>query len=211
MPGGWRRHPPGIRDIMPARDEERDAEAEQDAHDGRDETVLEHRDRQFADLLQELRVMQTGVQVLFAFLLGVPFTQRFTILSSSDRLLYFGVLLTSAAAVLFLLAPGAWHRALFAQGDKAFVVRVSHHMAIAGLACVGVSVLGVVALIATVLYPGWPAAIVVGAATVLYVLLWGVAPIARRRRVRAGRAGDDADGGYARGDRAASGEGSSGR
>lgn len=156
----------------------------QDAHDGRDETVLEHRDRQFEDLLQELRVMQTGVQVLFAFLLGVPFTQRFGTLGPGDRLLYFGVLLTSAAAVLFLLAPGAWHRALFEQGDKAHLVQVSHRFAIAGLVCVGVSVVGVVALIATLLYPGWPAAIVVGVAAMLFVVTWGAAPLARRRQVR---------------------------
>ncbi|UTI63710.1 DUF6328 family protein [Paraconexibacter antarcticus] len=162
------------------------ADTEEGAHDGRDETVLEQRDRQFDDLLQELRVMQTGVQVLFAFLLGVPFTQRFTSLGSGDRLLYFGVLLTAAAAVCFLLAPGAWHRALFAQGDKAHLVEVSNRLAIAGLVCVGVAVLGVVALIATVIYPGWPAVIVVTAAAVLFLATWGVAPLARRRRVRAG-------------------------
>jgi high-affinity Fe2+/Pb2+ permease len=155
---------------------------------GRDETELERRDRQFQDLLQELRVMQTGVQVLFALLLGVPFTQRFSTLDSRQRLLYFVVLLAAAAAILCLLAPGAWHRALFSRGDKAHVVEVSHRFAILGLAFVAVAVCGVVTLIATVLYPGAPAAVVAGGTALAFTAAWLVFPVARRRRVRDRRA-----------------------
>ena len=87
------------------------------AHDGRNETELERRDRQFGELLQELRVVQTGVQVLFAFLLGVPFASRFTTLDSGQRLLYFVALILSGLSVILLLAPTA-HRCL-ASGTAA--------------------------------------------------------------------------------------------
>jgi hypothetical protein len=160
-----------------------DTTDQQAAGSGRDETELERRDRQFDDLLQELRVAQTGVQVLFAFLLGVPFTQRFTMLDRDQRLLYLVVLLASAAAILCLLAPGAWHRALFARGDKAHLVRVSHHFAIFGLFFVALAVCGVVTLIATVLYPGWPAAVIAAGGGVLFTLAWFALPVARRLRL----------------------------
>jgi hypothetical protein len=154
------------------------------AGNGRDESQLERLDRQLDELLQELRVMQTGVQVLFAFLLGVPFTQRFTRLDDSQRLLYFFTLLAAGAAVLFLLAPGAWHRALFAQGDKAHVVAMSHRFAIVGLAFVALATCGTVALIATVLYPGDPATIVAVGSAVAFLLLWAILPLRRRAQVR---------------------------
>lgn len=127
--------------------------------------------------------MQTGVQVLFAFLLGVPFTQRFSVLDDLQRLLYFVVLLAAAGAILCLLAPGAWHRALFARGDKAHLVQVSHHFAIAGLVFVAIAVWGVVTLIATVLYPGGPAAVVAAVVAVAFTTVWLLLPWARRRRV----------------------------
>ncbi|WP_354701768.1 hypothetical protein DSM112329_02098 [Paraconexibacter sp. AEG42_29] len=150
------------------------------ARDGRDESQLERLDRQFDNLLQELRVMQTGVQVLFAFLLGVPFTNRFTTLDDGQRLLFFSTLLAAGVAVLFLLAPGAWHRALFGQDDKAYVVMVSHRLTIVGLTFVGVSICGVIALIATVMYPGAVAAVVPGVCVALYLLVWCVLPLRRR-------------------------------
>jgi hypothetical protein len=128
--------------------------------------------------------MQTGVQVLFAFLLGVPFTQRFTILDKDQRLLFFLTLLSAGAAVLFLLAPGAWHRVLFAQGDKAHVVEMSHRFSMVGMFFVALSVCGVIVLIATVLYPGDPATLVAIGSLLSFVSLWAVLPLLRRRRVR---------------------------
>jgi hypothetical protein len=157
---------------------------EQGPHPSRDETALERRDRQLNELLQELRVMQTGVQVLFAFLLGVPFTQRFTILDEDQRLLFFLTLLAAGAAVLFLLAPGAWHRVLFAQDDKAHVVEMSHRFAMLGMFFVALSVCGVIVLIATVLYPGDPAVAVAAVSILAFLTLWAVLPLLRRRKVR---------------------------
>lgn len=150
------------------------------AHDGRNETELERRDRQFGELLQELRVVQTGVQVLFAFLLGVPFTTRFTTLDSGQRLLYYAALILSGLSVILLLAPTAWHRMIFALGDKPHLIMVSQRLAIAGAACVGLAVIAVVALISTVLYPGVVAVVTTAALALATVLLWVVLPLRRR-------------------------------
>jgi len=146
----------------------------------RDETQPERADRQLSELLQELRVVQTGVQVLFAFLLGVPFTQRFESLSQFDRGLYFATLLLSAAAILLLVAPTAWHRWLFELGDKSHLVSVAHRLAAAGLACVGLAVTAVVALVADVLYSALATAISAGVVGVACTLLWLLLPLRRR-------------------------------
>lgn len=156
---------------------------------GRDESDKERRDRQLDELLQELRVMQTGVQVLFAFLLTLPFTQRYSILDHDQRTLYFTTLLAAGAAVLFLLAPGAWHRALFAQDDKAHLVRVSHHLAIVGLGFVGLATCGVIGLIATVMYPGTTALLVAAGAAAAFLLVWVILPLRRRLGLRHGSRG----------------------
>ena len=148
--------------------------------DGRHETELEAVDRQLDELLQEMRVVQTGVQVLFAFLLSVPFTQRFDTTSHAQQELYFATLLLAGAAVILLLAPTAWHRWLFRQHDKRHLVGVSHWFAAAGLVCVGLAVIGVVALIASFLFPGTTAVVATTALTALLILLWGVVPAARR-------------------------------
>ncbi len=150
------------------------------AHDGRNETELERRDRQFGELLQELRVVQTGVQVLFAFLLGVPFASRFTTLDSGQRLLYFVALILSGLSVILLLAPTAWHRLLFTLGDKPHLITVSQRLAIAGTACVGLAVIAVVALISSVLYPGAVAIATTAVVFLATVLLWVVLPLRRR-------------------------------
>jgi hypothetical protein len=84
----------------------------------RNETVLERCDRQLAELMQEIRVAQTGVQVLFGFLLTVPFTNRFGSVGADARVLYFATLVTAGAAAMLLIAPGSQHRVLFRCGDS---------------------------------------------------------------------------------------------
>src|SRR4051794_41201625 len=93
---------------------------------GRPETEEERADRNLSDLLQELRVALPGVQVLFAFLLTVPFTNRFEDLSDFDQKLYFGVLISVALATVLLVAPTAGHRILFRQQQKQYVVTVAN-------------------------------------------------------------------------------------
>src|SRR3982750_1921241 len=92
------------------------------AESGRPESEEERADRNLSDLLQELRVALPGVQVLFAFLLTVPFTQRFEELSSFEEKLYFAVLITVALATVMLAAPTAGHRILFRRQQKEFIV-----------------------------------------------------------------------------------------
>src|SRR3954453_12635811 len=90
----------------------------------RNETPLERHDRHLAELLQEVRVAQTGVQVLFGFLLTVPFTNRFGTLTGGERALYFATLASAGAAAMLLITPSSQHRVLFRCGDKGYVVRM---------------------------------------------------------------------------------------
>src|SRR3954447_16438044 len=101
--------------------------------DGRSETALERCDRNLVELLQEVRVAQTGVQILFAFLLTVPFTARFEQLTGAQEALYFVTLPAAAAAALLLIAPTSYHRIFFRLGDKEHLVRTANRLTMLGL------------------------------------------------------------------------------
>jgi hypothetical protein len=135
-----------------------------------------------AELLQETRVAQTGTQILFAFLLGVPFTQRFAQVTSFQRSVYYGTLLAAALASAFLIAPSAYHRLLFRQRERPFVIRASNRLIIVGLTFVALAMSGVILLITDLLYSETTTAIVTAAAVGLFVLLWYVVPLMRRVR-----------------------------
>src|SRR3954467_12251397 len=120
--------------------------------DGRDETPLERCDRNLVELLQEVRVVQTGVQVLFAFLLTAPLAARFPQLSDFQRLTYFATLLAAGAAAILLIAPTAYHRILFRLGDKEHLVVVANRFTLAGLTCVALSMTGALMLVADLLF-----------------------------------------------------------
>ena len=135
-----------------------------------------------AELLQEVRVAQTGTQILFAFLLGVPFTQRFGDVTSFQQTVYFGTLLAAAVASAFLIAPSAYHRILFRQKEKQFVIETSNVLIIVGLAFVALAMSGVILLITDLLYNETTTAIVTAAIVFLFVVLWYVVPITRRIR-----------------------------
>src|SRR4051794_21155547 len=107
------------------------------ARPGRNETELERVDRNLVELLQEVRVVQTGVQVLFAFLLMAPLTPGFAHLGSASRIEYFVTLSLAGAAAVLLIAPTAFHRVLFRCGDKEYLVTTANRLTIAGLAAVG--------------------------------------------------------------------------
>jgi hypothetical protein len=147
----------------------------------RNETTLERADRHLAELLQEVRVAQTGVQVLFGFLLTVPFTARFGSLAAGQRALYFGTLAAAGAAAMLLIAPSAQHRILFRCGDKEHIVRMANRYAIAGLACVALAMVGALIFVADVVL-GSPAAGAVGTiAAGGAVWCWYAQPMFRRR------------------------------
>ena len=147
-----------------------------------EESTQEKGHRQLTELLQELRVALPGVQVLFAFLLTVPFTQGWARVTPFQQDLYYAALLSSAAASAFLIAPSAIHRLDFQQGDKPRIVAVSNVLTIIGLTFLALAIIGVVCLITDVLYGG---ATVVGftvGVAVLFAVLWYTIPLVMRSR-----------------------------
>jgi hypothetical protein len=142
-----------------------------------DET--ERRDRQMIELLNELRVALPGVQILFAFLLTVPFSVRFTKLTGFQRTDYYVTLLATTVSAACLIAPSAAHRLRFHKRDRSWLVESANAMAIGGLVSLTVATTGAVTLISDILYDGiavWIAAI--GVAAVL-TGLWFVRPLLR--------------------------------
>jgi predicted membrane channel-forming protein YqfA (hemolysin III family) len=149
----------------------------------RNETELERCDRNLAELLQEVRVVQTGVQVLFGFLLAIVFQNRFKNITTFQKVDYLVTLLAAVAAAVLLMAPTAYHRALFRLGDKAHLVRVANRLTIIGLGAVGVSMIGVVLLICDTIFSS---TITVAATTLAAggcALAWFVLPLMRRRAI----------------------------
>ncbi|HEY0537706.1 MAG TPA: DUF6328 family protein [Actinoallomurus sp.] len=153
-----------------------------DSTDGdRDETGLERWDRNFIELLQELRVAQTGVQILFAFLLTLPFTNQFGDISSLDKAVYVITLVASATATALLIAPVSDHRQVFREGHKPQLVRTASMLAQAGLAALLVAMIGAVFLVLDVVAGlGWAVGLGV-AITLLFLALWYVLPKVIRR------------------------------
>jgi hypothetical protein len=147
----------------------------------RNETALQRCDRHLAELMQEVRVAQTGVQVLFGFLLMVPFSARFGEVSAGQRHLYFATLAAAGAAALLLIAPGSHHRILFRCGDKEHIVRMANRYAIAGLVCVALAMVGAMLFIADVVL-GSPASGAFGAVAAMGALwCWYLQPLRRRQ------------------------------
>jgi hypothetical protein len=147
----------------------------------RDETEAERVDRNFNELLGELRIALPGVQVLFAFLLTVPFAQGFTGLSQFERDLYLVVLLLTALSSALLIAPTAYHRVLFRKGYKPEILFFANRAAMAGLAVLALAMCGAIFLIAHVIF-GEVAAIVVAIVSgLVFAALWYVIPWARGR------------------------------
>ena len=139
-------------------------------------------DRELIELLNELRVALPGVQVLFAFLLVVPFQQRFTTVTQFQKTTYFVGLLCSAAATILLIAPSANHRILFRAREKAQLMRMANALTIVGLAFLAAAVVCVVVLITDYLY-GTETTAVVGVLTGLgFAVLWYLVPLTRRLR-----------------------------
>ena len=146
----------------------------------RDDEENERLDRELMELVNELRVALTGVQILFAFLLTVPFTQRFAKVTEFQRHLFFVTLLAAAVAVVLLIAPTARHRLLFRQHDKERIVVSSNRYAIAGLATLAAAMTGAVMLITDLLFHKTMVTWVTAILATLFVLLWFVVPAVRR-------------------------------
>jgi hypothetical protein len=153
----------------------------------RDETDTERLDRNLIELLQEVRVVQTGVQVLFAFLLTVPFSSRFDDITDFQRGAYFAALVGAATASVLLIAPTAVHRILFRLGQKEYMVEVSNRLALGGLVSTAVAMIAVMLLVSDVMF-GAAAGLAVGVVTAIaFVVVWAALPLRRRRAVLARR------------------------
>jgi len=150
--------------------------------EGRAERPLERADRNMVEMLQELRVAQTGVQILFAFLLSLSFTERFTRIDEFQRWTYVVTLLLTSLTTGLLVAPAAIHRMLFGKGVKAATVRISHRLFVIGLAALSLTLTGAVLLVLDVavgrVFAWWSAAVIL----VVLVGLWFVLPLPVRTR-----------------------------
>ena len=141
-------------------------------------------DRELIELLNELRVALPGVQVLFAFLLTVPFSQRFGSVTTPQRGVYFISVLATAAATVLFIAPTAYHRLRWRDRDKEQMLQSANRMAIAGTLFLAVSITAVVYVITSILF-GTPTALAVaGGVAVLVAWLWYALPLSRRARDR---------------------------
>jgi hypothetical protein len=152
---------------------------------GRDESEGERLDRNLGELLQELRVALPGVQVLFAFLLAVPFQQGFTKITSFQRDVYFATLLLTAISAVLLISPSAYHRLTFRYQQKRQLVFYSNRFAIVGLGFLALAMTGAIMLITDVLF-GTTATVVTSAAAVaVFAFFWFALPLKRRITLRA--------------------------
>jgi hypothetical protein len=145
------------------------------------ETSAERDDRNLIELLQELRVGGLGVQVLFGFLLALPFTTKFVDLNHAQRGLYIAALLLAATAIALLLAPVAYHRLVFRMHRKEQLVKDANTLAILGLAAVGLAISACVLLVVSYVARGLPTVIIAVFTVCLFAVLWFVLPLGRRR------------------------------
>lgn len=156
-----------------------------DRRDGRDETANERADRNWDELLQELRVMQTGTQILTGFLLAVAFQPRFTDMDELQRDVYVVLVALAAVATILALAPVGMHRALFGSRRKPDLVRVAARIVKIDLAVIGALTIGVTTLIVDFTVDRTAGVIALVASLILVIALWLALPqVLRRGRSR---------------------------
>ena len=140
--------------------------------------------RNVNELLQELRVAQAGVQILFGFLLSIAFTEKYAATGLYIRVTHLVTVLCAAIAVAFLTAPAAWHRVMFRKGRREDVVESGNTFALIGLAFLAIAMTGTVLLLAEVIIGGWPSMVVGGLAFIIFAGLWFVWPFASSKRAQ---------------------------
>ncbi len=151
---------------------------------GRSETEAERDDRNLIELLQELRIAGLGVQVLFGFLLSLPFTNRFRTLDTSQRHLYVATLLLAALATALLTAPVAFHRWVFRRHEKSRLLKFSNCVALLGLGSVALAIAGAVLLVLTVVLSGIAVPLIAALTVGVFAALWFIVPLVDRIRDR---------------------------
>lgn len=143
----------------------------------RSETRTERLDRNWSSLLQELRVVQTGVQLLTGFLLTLPFQQRFDVLDDGMRVVYLATVACSVASTVLLIAPVGMHRVLFRQHRLDALVSAAHRMAYAGLLLLGLVMAGTTTVIFDAVVGGTAGVVAGAAALAAFGALWIVVPV----------------------------------
>jgi hypothetical protein len=147
---------------------------------GRDESEAERLDRNLAELLQELRVALPGVQVLFAFLLAVPFQQNFTKINGFEKNVYFATLLCTAMSAILLIAPSSYHRMTFRLQQKRELIFLANRFTIIGLAFLALAMTGAIVLITDVLFGGITTVVTGALAATAFIVVWYAMPLRRR-------------------------------
>jgi uncharacterized membrane protein YhaH (DUF805 family) len=145
-----------------------------------EESEKERLDRELIELLNELRVALPGVQVLFAFLLAVPFTQRFAETTELQRDTFMVALLSTLAGSVFLIAPTAYHRIRFRDRDKEALLQIGNVFAIIGVIFLAIGMTAVVFLVTDVIYEGFVTAVVTASTAALFAIVWFVLPLVRK-------------------------------
>lgn len=146
------------------------------------ESEEERLDRNLGELLQELRVALPGVQVLFAFLLTVPFQQGFAKITPFQEKVYFVCLVLTAVSASLLISPTSYHRMTFRKKQKDHLLFLANKFAIAGLACLALAMTGVLMLVTDLLFGALATGLATGLAVALFALLWFALPLRRRLR-----------------------------
>jgi Family of unknown function (DUF6328) len=154
---------------------------------GREETEEERLDRNLGELLQELRVALPGVQVLFAFLLAVPFQKGFEEVTELQKIVYFATLILTAISATMLISPSAYHRITFRYQQKRRLVYYSNRFAIIGLALLALAMTGAILLITDVLFSTAAAVVTAALALCVFGFFWFALPLQRRFSLSAGQ------------------------
>ena len=145
-----------------------------------DESKDERLNRELIELLNELRVALPGVQMLFGFLLAVPFSQRFQTITTTQRNVYYATFLSTAFATIFFIAPTAYHRLRFRQHDKEALVQTSSRLAIVGTTFLAFALAGAVFVVTDIVFKGAVTAAATGTAAAVLVWFWYGLPVLRR-------------------------------
>jgi Flp pilus assembly protein TadB len=146
------------------------------------ESESEHNERQLSELLQETRVVMPGVQVLFAFLLSVPFQQQFHQTTAFQKDVYLVTVLLAAAATICFIAPAAYHRVQFEQHDKPHLIRTGNRFLIAGMGFLSLAMCAAVMLVCDVIFKTPTVAVVVAVLALAFAWTWFGYPLTRRLR-----------------------------
>ncbi len=146
----------------------------------RDESEAERLDRNYGELLQEMRVLQAGMQILFAFLLSLPFASRFADVTTLQRDVYYFTLVSTAIATTCIVGPVPFHRVVFRRGMKDDLIKAATRYVVAGLVFLFFAMTGAVLLVLDFLFSRGLAFVTTGGLAALFIVLWVVIPFLSR-------------------------------